>query len=169
MGIQQINIKIKKFQEQDWTQVWPVIEAVFRAGETYVFDPDIVEEPAYNVWVKVPLETYVAVDHNNEILGTYYIKPNQPELGAHVCNCGYIVTEEARGQGIASLMCQHSQKRALELNFKAMQYNLVVATNKGAIALWKKLGFQIIGVLPKAFKSKILGYVDALVMYKRLK
>ena len=66
-------------------------------------------------------------------------------------------------------MCGHSQSVAVELGFKAMQYNLVVSTNEGAICLWKKLGFQVIGFLPKAFNSKSRGYVDALVMYKQLK
>ena len=102
-------------------------------------------------------------------LDTYFIKPNQPGLGAHVCNCGYIVSENARGQGVASSMCGHSQEVAVELGFRAMQYNLVVSTNEGAIRLWEKFGFQIIGILPNAFNSKSAGYVDALVMYKQLK
>ena len=49
-----------------------------------------------------------------------------------------------------------------------MQFNLVVATNEGAIHLWKKLGFSVIGTLPGAFNSKSAGYVDANVMYKEL-
>ena len=65
-------------------------------------------------------------------------------------------------------MCQHSQREAVQFGFRAMQYNLVVATNEGATRLWKQLGFQIIGLLPKAFHSKSAGYVDALVMYKAL-
>ena len=105
---------------------------------------------------------------DNEIFGTYYIKPNQPGLGAHVCNCGYIVSENARGQGIASSMCEHSQQVAVDLGFRAMQYNLVVSTNEGAIRLWKKHSFQVVGTLPNAFNSKSVGYVDALVIYKEL-
>ena len=97
-------MNIRKFQESDWKQVWPVLEKVFRAGETYAFSPDISEQEAYKVWVELPQETYVVIDQNNAILGTYYIKPNQPALGAHVCNCGYIVSESARGQGIATKM-----------------------------------------------------------------
>jgi ribosomal protein S18 acetylase RimI-like enzyme len=49
-----------------------------------------------------------------------------------------------------------------------MQYNLVVSTNEGAIRLWKKHGFVVIGVLPEAFRHPRLGYVDALVMFKPL-
>jgi RimJ/RimL family protein N-acetyltransferase len=49
-----------------------------------------------------------------------------------------------------------------------MQFNLVVSTNKGAIRLWQKLGFDLVGTLPGAFHHKRLGYVDATVMYKWL-
>ncbi len=158
----------RKFQKDDWNRVWQIIEPVFRAGETYAYSPEISEEGARKVWIELPQETYVTVDEDGRIVGTYYIKPNQPGLGAHVCNCGYIVADNSRGKGVASALCDHSQEIARTLGFKAMQYNLVVSTNTGAIRLWKKFGFHLIGLLPKAFNSKKQGYVDACVMYKEL-
>jgi ribosomal protein S18 acetylase RimI-like enzyme len=50
-----------------------------------------------------------------------------------------------------------------------MQYNLVVSTNEIAIHLWKRHGFEVIGTLPEAFQHLRLGFVDAFVMYKKLK
>lgn len=161
-------IAIRPYKEQDWNSVWRIIEPVFRAGETYAFSTDISETEAHHVWIETPLATFVAVDENGEITGTYYIKPNQPGLGSHVCNCGYIVAGKARGKGIASSMCEHSQVEAVTRGFRAMQYNLVVATNEGAIRLWKKHGFDVIGRLPKAFRHARRGFVDAFVMYKQL-
>lgn len=163
-----LMITIKPYDEHSWSSVWRMIEPVFRSGDTYAFSPEITEQEAYNAWIDKPKATYVATDETDYIVGTYYIKPNQPSLGAHVCNCGYIVDEMARGKGIASSLCKHSQVEAVNMGFRAMQYNLVVATNEGAIRLWKKHGFNIIGVLPKAFNHKRLGFVDALVMYKEL-
>jgi ribosomal protein S18 acetylase RimI-like enzyme len=161
-------ITIREFQEQDWAGTWEIVEPVFRAGETYAFSPDISAEEAYKVWIAAPAATFVAVDSGNTILGTYYIKPNQPVLGAHVCNCGYIVAENARNKGLAALMCDHSQEQAVARGFLAMQYNLVVATNESAVHLWKKKGFELIGTLPKSFRHTRLGLVDAHVMYKLL-
>ena len=162
-------MEIRRYQESDWIKVWPIIEKVFRAGETYPYSPEVTEKDAHKTWIESPQETYVAVGKDCQIQGTYYIQPNQPKLGSHVCNCGYIVSENYRGKGVASSMCEHSQQVAANLGFRAMQYNLVVSTNEGAIRLWKKLGFQVVGNLPKAFKSKSIGYVDAFVMYKELK
>ncbi len=161
-------IDIKPFEEQDWPSVWRIIEPVFRAGETYPYPPDISEKEAHQTWIVVPAATFVAVDANNDILGSYYIKPNQPGLGAHVCNCGYITAGEARGRGIASTMCVHSQVEAVDRGFRAMQYNLVVSKNEGAINLWKRHGFEVVGRLPQAFQHTQFGFVDAIVMYKLL-
>ena len=162
-------IAIRKFREQDWAETWELIEPVFRAGETYAFSPDITAEEAHKVWIATPAATFVAVDANDRILGTYYIKANQPALGAHVCNCGYIVAENARNEGLAALMCDHSQAQAISMGFLAMQYNLVVATNENAVHLWKKKGFEKAGTLPKSFRHSRFGLVDAHVMYKLLK
>ena len=88
---------IRKYKKSDWTEVWQIIEKVFREGETYAYPPEISEEDAHKVWTESPKETYVAIGKDNKIHGTYYIKANQPALGSHVCNCGYIVSETARG------------------------------------------------------------------------
>ena len=162
-------INIRPVTNKDWPAVWLVIEKVFRAGETYPFPPDISELEAQRLWIDFPEATYVALDENDQMLGTYYIKSNQMGLGSHVCNCGYIVAEQASGKGVGSAMCEHSQKIALDRGFMAMQYNLVVSTNKAAVHLWKKQGFDVIGALPKAFNHQRFGYVDAFVMYKLLK
>ena len=161
-------LTIRTFTERDWDATWEVLKTVFRAGNTYPFSPSISKDAAYAAWIEAPSATYIAVSEDNTVLGTYYIKPNQPTLGAHVCNCGYVVAEAARGQGIASQMCDHSQREAIAQGYRAMQYNLVVSTNRGAIRLWQKHGFATIGTLSNAFRDPKLGYVDALVMYKEL-
>jgi ribosomal protein S18 acetylase RimI-like enzyme len=161
-------VTIRKLEEPDWPEVWKLMEPVFRAGETYALSLEIMEEQARTMWVEVPTGTYVAQAENAAVLGTYFIKPNQAGGGSHVCNCGYIVGENARGQGVASLMCAHSQREAVRLGFRAMQFNFVVSTNEGAIRLWQKHGFEIVGRLPGAFEHPRRGFVDAFVMFKHL-
>ena len=160
-------IEIRKAIAADWNQVWQIVHEVFARGDTYAYSPDTDKQQGHAIWVESPMVTYVAVA-DGEILGTYYIKPNQPRLGSHVCNAGYMVSAKARGKGIGRTMCAHSLKEAVKLGFKAMQYNLVAATNVHAIQLWKDMGFEIIGTLPKAFNHKTKGLVDAYVMYQLL-
>lgn len=156
------------YQPSDWPRLWAFMEPVFREGKTYAISRDITEKEAKTLWVENPQATYVAKNSEGDILGTYYIKPNQPGPGSHVGNCGYITNSEFRGEGVATDMCKHSQKLAVEMGYRAMQYNFVVSTNSGAVRLWKKLGFEMVGRLPGAFDHPEEGFVDAFVMYKVL-
>jgi RimJ/RimL family protein N-acetyltransferase len=156
------------FEERDWPAVWSAMEPVIRSGETYPYAMDMDEKGARRMWLELTEAAYVAEDESGDILGTYYIKPNQPTLGAHVANCGYLVSERARGRGVATTMGRHSLEEAVRLGYRAMQFNLVVATNAASLRVWEKLGFEIVGPLPGAFRHATLGYVDAYIMYKVL-
>ena len=160
-------ITIRTAEAIDWDQIWPIVQEVFQNGTTYAYPPETNKAEAYEIWMTTPTATYVAISDEN-VAGTYYIKPNQPGLGSHVCNAGYMVSSTARGHGIGRALCTHSLIEAVKLGFKAMQYNLVVVTNWYAIKLWQDMGFEIIGTLPQAFNHKAKGLVDAHIMYRLL-
>jgi ribosomal protein S18 acetylase RimI-like enzyme len=160
-------MKLREATREDFDQVWPIFQEIAAAGETYAYPRDITKEQARKLWMDAPRKTYV-LEEDGKILGTYYIKTNQAGPGDHVCNCGYMVSSAARGRGLATAMCEHSQGIARELGYKAMQFNFVASSNEGAVKLWNKLGFATVGRLPKAFHHPSAGYVDALVMYKWL-
>lgn len=158
---------IRVATEKDIDGIWPIFQEIVSAGETYAFPRDTDRDGALDLWIRQPRRTFV-FESSGDALGTYYIKTNQPGQGGHVCNCGYMVASNARGRGIAETMCRHSQEIAISMGYKAMQFNLVVSTNVGAVRLWERLGFETVGRLPKAFRHPSQGYVDALVMYKWL-
>ena len=49
-----------------------------------------------------------------------------------------------------------------------MQFNYVVSINASAVELYRRLGFDVVGTLPEAFRHKQLGFVDAYVMCRHL-
>jgi len=161
------ELLIRKAVTGDWPQIWPIVQSVFKEGNSYPHSPDTTEEEAFKIWMVQPVATYVALE-GETVVGTYYLKPNQPGLGSHVCNAGYMVHPTSRGRGIGKQLCAHSLKEAVRHGFKAMQFNLVVSTNTPAVKTYTSLGFTVVGVLPGAFNHKDLGYVDALVMYQKL-
>ncbi|NNF03521.1 MAG: GNAT family N-acetyltransferase, partial [Rhodothermales bacterium] len=118
------------------------------------------------IWVRAPHKTFVA-ERDGHVAGTYFLRPNQPGLGSHVCNAGYMVAREYRGQGIGRALCAHSIEQAARLGYLAKQYNLVVATNP-ALRLWKRMGFEIVGRLKDAFQMPDGRMNDAFVMYRLL-
>lgn len=163
----QENIQITEMTEQDFEVFWPTFKEVVLAQETYAFDPNITFEEAFQLWCESPLYTFV-IKENNQILGSYYIRPNASGPSAHICNCGYMVSANSRGKGVARKLCLHSQEKALELGYRAMQFNSVVSSNDVAVNLWKKLGYAIIGTIPKAYNHKTLGMIDSYIMHKQL-
>lgn len=160
-------IQIRTATPEDFDQIWPIFHAVVAVGETYTYPRDTNQEQAKQLWMNTPKQTLVA-EEDGKILGSYFIKTNQTGGGDHVCNCGYMVSPEARGRGLARMMCEHSQTLARQLGYRAMQFNFVVSSNEVAVQLWTKLGFETVGRLPRAFRHPLLGDVDALVMYKWL-
>ena len=154
----------------DWPAVWTILEPIFRAGETYGFPLDVSEDGARSRWTDPPKAVFVVEDdESGAVLGTYYLKSNGEGPASHVCNCGYAVSVGARGRGIASAMCEHSQAEARRRGFRSMQFNLVSSSNEGAVRLWQKLGFEVVGTLPEAFNHPTQGFVDAFVMFKHLR
>jgi len=158
---------IRLMMREEFPLFWPTFKSIIDAEETYAFSSALTEQQAAQIWLDLPAETYVFMI-DEQIAGSYYIKPNAAGPGDHVCNCGYMVNPQFRGQGIAAQLCEHSKQRAVELGFQAMQFNSVVSTNTVAVKLWQKAGFDIIGTVPKAYRHKQLGYVDTYVMYQWL-
>ena len=158
--------------EVDWlTGIWPIFQEVVHAGDTLAFPPDCDEESAREYWfLPAPARVFVAVNkEDGAIVGSSYVKPNQPGLGGHVANAAFMVSLGAAGQGVGRALAEHALEWARQAGFSAMQFNFVVSTNTRAIALWKNLGFSIIGTIPQAFAHQGLGRrVDAFVMHRFL-
>lgn len=160
-------MQIREATANDFEEIWPIFQEIASAGDTYAYPQNTSKEQAQRLWMVLPRKTFVA-EGAGQILGSYYIKTNQTRPGSHVCNCGFMVSSKARNKVIATSMCEHSQKKAIGLCYKSMQFNFVATSNDGAVRLWNKLGFDTIGRLPKAFNHPTLGFIDALVMYKWL-
>jgi L-amino acid N-acyltransferase YncA len=160
-------LAIHSATENDHDAIWEILEPMIREGETYTLPRDMSKQQALEYWFAVDKETFVWKE-NGKVLGTYFLKANQPGGGAHVANCGYVIATAGQGRGIARQMCLHSMERAKERGFRAMQFNFVVSTNTRAVKLWSDLGFEVVGRLPLAFEHPTQGFVDALVMFRQL-
>lgn len=158
---------IRPADAADFESMWPIFRDVIAGEDTYVFARDTSRAEARAYWFGPGARTFVAEDEGR-VVGMYKIVANQRDLGSHVANASFMVAPASAGRGIGHRMGQHALREARRLGFLAMQFNFVVSTNTAAVALWKKLGFEIVGTLPKAFRHAALGDVDAYVMYRFL-
>ena len=118
-------------------------------------------------WCGAGKHTYVATIAG-KVAGTFVLKDNQPDLGSHIVNAGYMVAPDAGGLGIGKAMGEFSIAEAKLLGYKAMQFNFVIKSNERAVRLWEKLGFKVIGEIPEAFDHQQLGFTNAYIMYRKL-
>ncbi len=160
-------MEIRQATSDDLEEMWEIFQSVIATGDALPFSSDFDKVTFQSHWFGAQT-SYVAAT-SGDLLGMYKIGANYPGLGSHVASATYVVRSTAQGEGIGRALVQHSIAQAEGEGFMAMQFNYVVSTNAPAVELYKKLGFAIVGTLPKAFHHKQLGLVDAHVMYRFLR
>ncbi len=160
------RLQIRRATEEDLPAMWEIFRAVIATGDSLPFSASYDADTFRDHWFGHHT-SYVA-DDGESIVGLYKMGPNYPDLGAHIASATYVVSPAAQGRGIGRALVNHSLALAQNAGFLAMQFNYVVSTNAPAVKLYEKLGFSIVGTLPKAFRHRELGLVDAYVMYRGL-
>lgn len=162
--------EVRAATAEDWPAIWPIWRQVVAAGDTYVWELDtMTEDDARAAWMlPPPAEVLVAVDGAGVVIGTAEVRPNQVGRGSHVANASFMVDPACAGRGTGRALAETVLERARAKGYRAMQFNAVVATNTRAIALWRSLGFAVVGTVPGAFRHAARGEVDLLVMHRWL-
>ena len=158
---------IRPATSADADAIWRIFQAVVAGGDTYVFPPGTPRTEAVAYFLGSGIRSWV-VEDDGRVAGIYKLVPNYIGLGSHVANASFMVDPAAQGKGVGRLMGEQCLDEARRAGYQAMQFNFVVSTNTAAVELWKKLGFQIVGTLPRAFRHATLGDVDAFVMHRFL-
>ena len=159
-------MQIRRATTADLDAMWVIFQSVIAAGDALPFTTDFDREAFHSHWFGTQT-SYVAIA-DSAVLGMYKLGANYPGLGSHVASATYLVGPAAQGKGIGRALVLHSMAQARSEGFMAMQFNYVVSTNAAAVELYRKLEFTIVGTLPKAFRHKALGLVDAYVMFRFL-
>ena len=160
-------LDIKEVTSDQFDEIWHIFKEVIQGEDTYPYPADISKDEARQLWFAPGANVYHAY-LDDVAIATRYIVPNKVGLGSHVCNTGVMIDKAYRGKGYGKILNDFAIKQAKELGYKAIQLNLVVATNEASIKICKRNGFEIVGVLPDAFFYKHESYVDAYVMFRTL-
>lgn len=99
-------LRIRRAHDGDWRQLWNIKYAVLAARDSSMLDPSTREHEARDCWMGPEVATYLA-ESEGAIVGTYVLRANQRELGAHVANAGFMVRPRYSGRGIGSLLGSH--------------------------------------------------------------
>lgn len=162
-----IPLIIRPATPADLDDVWRMWKEVMEQGDYFPYGPEYTRQQIESGWIN-PENIIGVAEADGHIAGAYIVRPNQPGHGAHVANAAYMVDTPFRNQGIGKQLCAHSLEAAKVAGYRAMQFNLVVSTNTGAVKAWEALGFQRIGIIPEGFHQKGKGYVDAYIYHRFL-
>ena len=139
------TIVVRDYVDEDWPQVWPLIEEVVRAGDTFPYPTDLSEAEARPLWLdNGPGGRTTVATEGQLVVGTAKMGRNRPGPGAHVATASYMVAADARGRGVGRALAVDSLDWARESGYAAMQFNAVVETNTGAVKLYESLGFTVV-------------------------
>lgn len=164
-----IDLRVREATRADWPSIWPFLREIVAAGDSYTWPTDIAEADAVGRWFSPqPWRVFVAVATDGRIVGTAKVGPNHDGPGSHVANASFMVSPTSGRKGVGRRLAEHVIEHARSTGYTAMQFNAVVATNEGAVALWRSLGFEIVATVPEAFRHPTAGFVGLHVMYRRL-
>lgn len=159
---------IRQASDDDWPAIWPFFDATVKAEETYAFPMNLTIETARGWCMQQPPAETVVLEEGGVILGSANMGPNRPGHGDHIGTASFMVAPDARGRGVGRSFGEHVVRWHRDRGFHGIQFNAVVESNTAAVNLWRSLGFQIIGTVPRAFQSPAHGYVGLHVMYLEL-
>ena len=159
---------VRDFENDDWTDVWPIFDSVVSRGDTYALPRVWESEAAFRAWAQQPsFRVFVAVEADS-IVGTAKLGPNRDGPGSHVATASFMVAPNARGLGVGRALGEHVLEQAKGAGFSAMQFNAVVETNLAAIALWESMGFRVVGTVPDGFELPDGDRVGLHIMHRHL-
>lgn len=157
--------KLKQLTEQELKQAIEIWNTVVEEGVAFPQTEPLNEESGRTFFGQQSY-TGTAVDsETGEVVGMYILHPNNVGRCGHICNASYAVKKELRGKHIGEILVRDCMKKGKELGFGILQFNAVVRSNQAALALYKKLGFVQLGVIPGGFLLKNGQYEDIIPHY----
>jgi L-amino acid N-acyltransferase YncA len=160
---------VRDATDDDWAAIYPIFAAVVADGRTYAYPEGLSSDAARALWVEPPPWRTVVATVDGAVVGTAKMGPNRPGRVAHVATASVMVAPENQGRGIGRALGLELVAWARRAGYRAVQFNAVVATNAPALALWRGLGFEVVGTVPGAFAHRVDGYVDLHVMHLALR
>ena len=161
-----MDIIIRKYSDNDLGAMTKIWNHIVKEGQYFPQENGLSIKEAAAFFTE---QTFTGVaEEDGAIVGLYILHPNNIGRCGHIANASYAVKADQRGKHIGENLVVHSLEMAKAAGFRIMQFNAVVANNKGAISLYKKLGFKELGTIPGGFKMDDDTFMDIIPFYLEL-
>lgn len=163
-----MGIKVKAFEKNDAKEVVAIWNKVVCDGVAFPQETPFDDEEGEGFFLG---QTYTGVAKNaltGEVVGVYVLHPNFVGRCSHIAFSAFAVKETARGMGVGEALVTDCKKTAKSLGFRAVQLNVVVASNTAALGLYKKCGLTPLGRIKNGFRLPNGEYEDIIPHYVSL-
>ena len=166
-----MRVQIREVQISDAQAILEVLNPIIETKKYTILDSTLTVEEEKEFIRNFPESGvfYVAEDVNLERLaGFQVIEPIGKYTRAldHVATVGTYVHLSSRRQGIGTTLSQSTFQVAKRRGFEKL-FTQILASNKGALAFYKKIGFSVIGTATR--HAKLAGrYIDEIYVEKFL-
>ena len=161
-----MDLTLRQFEEKDLPQMTEIWNEIVIEGVSFPGAEPLSLQEAGEMFAS-QTRTVCALN-GEEVVGLYILHPNNIGRCGHIANASYGVKQGHRGEGIGEKLVLHSLNSLEECGFRGLQFNAVVATNHRAIALYERLGFVRVGVIPGGYHLKNGQYEDIIIFYHGL-
>ncbi len=163
-----MGIEVREYEKRDIKEAVAIWNQVVEDGEAFP-QTELLTEESGDEFFRQQSFTGIAYDTDRGgVTGLYILHPNNIGRCGHICNASYAVRKDIRGRHIGEKLVLHCMQKGKELGFGILQFNAVVASNKYALQLYRKLGFVRLGTIPGGFLMKDGHYEDIIPHYHLL-
>lgn len=162
-GDESLNIKHRLASPGDFDAVFD-LHMDDTSNRYLTYDPMDRDEfrPVYHDLLKT--NTLYVAEKNNQIIASYRLIPKENRQSQTIYLGGFVIKSNLKGKGLGSKILEHIKKEAASGGKKRIELT-VDLKNEAAINLYKKLGFEIEGVVRMSYRLKSTNeYFDEYLM-----
>lgn len=160
-------MQIRKWNDKDIAEMVMIWNEVVSEGNAFPQE-DLLDEKTGADFFQSQSYCGVAQNEDGGICGLYILHPNHVGRCGHICNASFAVIRSSRGLHIGEQLVKDCLAKAKEIGFSILQFNAVVESNIHAHHLYKRLGFQGLGIIPGGFRMKDGRYENIQLYYREL-
>ena len=159
-----MQIKVRPYTGADVPAMAAIWNEVVEEGVAFPQTECLTQEEAGSFFAA---QTHCGVAEEQEtgrVLGMYILHPNNIGRCGHLANASYAVLSSARGLHIGEALVSDCLAEGKKHGFGVLQFNAVVECNIHARHLYERLGFRLLGIVPKGFRMKD-GHFENICLY----
>ena len=160
-----ISVCIREGIQPDVNQIWQLFNLVVRERKYLpTIYPLYAPQETANWYYEInrPRNLLLVVEYENKIIGYLTLETCPEDASAHVSTLGILIHPLYRRHGLGAILVKIAILQARKKEYQKIMLS-VFNTNIGAIRLYEKFDFKIVGKRKKQFKVNDQ-YIDEILM-----